>query len=283
MKTQGKCFLTSVLLHTCLLIGLFATAFLLPEKEQPKPQKFVMFSAASIEAALGRTPPPATAPQPAPEPIPQPRPEPRPEPKPETRPEPKPEPRPQPKPTPKPEPRPEPEPRKIEISFEKKEVEQPKADPEKKRREEERRRKESERKRRQALEEQRKRQQALEQSLKDLGTGISQGTELSTAPIAGSTLSQCLGMVKTAYDEAWIKPMGATRAGVVARVEVVVDADGTVTATLIRSSGDEALDASVLAAIKRVERIEGKPPEGASKEDRTFVIHFNLKDGRITQ
>ncbi len=297
MRTQGKFLFTSLLAHAGILVALLLSSTLLVPEEKPEPRQMRVVSSAALDAALSPpAPPPAPEPAPRPQPLPEPKPEPRPEPKPKpepkpepkpvSKPSPKPKPAPKPEPTPKPKPKPvakpapKPEPRpKIEISLDRKSSEQERADP----KQEERRRQAEERKRKEAREAARKRKEALERSLETLGEGISRESRLSAAPLSSSTISQCLGKIRTAYDNAWIKPMGSTASGSVVAVEVVLGEDGSVSATIKKSSGDDSLDKSVRDALGRVRKIDVKPPQGASRQDRTFVINFNLRDGRITQ
>ena len=68
-----------------------------------------------------------------------------------------------------------------------------------------------------------------------------------------------------------------------AEVRVTIASDGTVICqTIIKRSGDPAVDASVQRALDRVTTI-GRPfPEGAKEKQRTYIIPFNMKTKRGT-
>ena len=144
---------------------------------------------------------------------------------------------------------------------------------------------------RRAVEEQRRRERAaaqkrreMQQSLESLGNSLSEKSKLQADLIGGSALGNYRVHVKVAYDRAWVEPAGAGSARGVARVQVTVNTDGSIaSAKIIGYSGNQGLDQSVQDALRRVKRIERRPPSGTSVADRTFIINFNLKDGLIAE
>lgn len=84
-------------------------------------------------------------------------------------------------------------------------------------------------------------------------------------------------MLTRQIDRAWKKPPDANARGLVAMVEFVVHADGTITNVRVaRSSGNSSFDASAVEAVRSA-RGFGKPPNGQSN---TYTIPFMLDERR---
>jgi TonB family protein len=83
--------------------------------------------------------------------------------------------------------------------------------------------------------------------------------------------------VKSVYDQAWAQVPLDTVANEneIVKVRVTIASDGTViSARIIESSGDAALDASVQKTIERVTFI-APFPEGTTDQQRPYTIGFN--------
>ena len=299
-RLQKKCMLVSAGVHVALvLVLIFGPAFKTAPEKPKRVAQLNLLSAVAIEAALSQAAQKEPAPvAPAePKPVVQERPTP-PKPKPE---EPKPVPpkkveppkpvpvdvpkpkvQEKPKQLPKPKPvevKPKPKPRpKPKINFN---ATKPKVDPARERREAERLAKAR------ALDAERKkaarRQQELNESLNSLGNNLNERQNINANLVGGSALGNYRLWVKRAYDQAWVEPSDGGKSRSATRVKVVVNLDGTVSsANVIGASGNLGLDQSVRDALKRVKRIQRRPPAETTSGERTFIINFNLKDGRIT-
>ena len=93
----------------------------------------------------------------------------------------------------------------------------------------------------------------------------------------GPSYANYAQVVKSIYTHAWIAPNGVDDDEATAKVSITIARDGTViSARLIRTSGNAAVDRSVQATLDRVTFI-APFPEGAKESERTYKINFNLK------
>ena len=84
-------------------------------------------------------------------------------------------------------------------------------------------------------------------------------------------------LVMSKYKLEWSPPSGIDKSSAIAEVRVVIRRDGAVlSSSLIKSSGDPTVDASIRSTLKRVTRVP-KFPAGATEETRTYVIGFQLE------
>ena len=87
--------------------------------------------------------------------------------------------------------------------------------------------------------------------------------------------------VKLVYERAWRPPIEVPdRAGVVTARVVIARNGRVVSSELVKKSGVAALDKSVLVALGRVTIIGRSFPEGASDDQKTFLIDFDLQAKR---
>jgi TonB family protein len=103
-----------------------------------------------------------------------------------------------------------------------------------------------------------------------------------TVPGPGSQSYANYGqIVKSIYENAWNPPDSADSDEASPKVKVVISRDGSViSAHIITPSGDKALDESVQRTLDRVTFI--RPfPDGATENERTFIINFNLQAKRM--
>jgi TonB family protein len=79
------------------------------------------------------------------------------------------------------------------------------------------------------------------------------------------------------YDRAWILPDKTSKVSIDVMAHIVIEKNGQVlSASIVKPSGDLQIDKSVQRALDTVHRVA--PFEvGATNEQRSFIIHFNLK------
>jgi colicin import membrane protein len=279
-RLQKKCFLASAGLHCLLfLILLVGPAFLAPrEKPDNLPVlDFVPFRTVDALVSGGgnpeaKPPPPApvTPPQPAPPPVVAP-----------------------PAPAPRPEPEPEkvakPEPPKItrldseslepakeqknKIVVNTKPVIRNAEDLGKARARAEAREREIADARRRAA------ATAIRNAVEGIKGGTSGSTEIELKGPGGGGVpyANFLQAVKSVYANAWIVPEGVTDESATAAASVTIARDGTViSARIISSSGNTAVDRSVQTTLDRV-KYAAPLPDDAKEDQRTVTINFNVK------
>jgi protein TonB len=296
-RLQKKCMMVSAGVHVALVLVLILGPAFRTAPEKPKRVSQInLLSAVAIEAALSQASQKESIPS-EPKPIVQERPEPpnpvqeKPKPTPPKKVEPpkptpveppKPKVQEKPKVVPKPKPpevKPKPKPKpKPKINFN---ATTPKVDPAREKREAESRatKRELDAQRKNAA----KRQREMNEALDSLGDNLNQRLDINANLVGGSALGNYRLWVRTAYNKAWVQPSDGGNSRSATRVKVVVNLDGTVaSATVIGASGNQGLDQSVRDALKRVSRIQRRPPAETTTGERTFIINFNLKDGRIS-
>ncbi len=95
----------------------------------------------------------------------------------------------------------------------------------------------------------------------------------------GSAVTQefiVLDMVRQAMYRAWNQPTDIGIAGLVTRVELTFNPDGTIVGSrIISSSGNKTMDASVLRAVESVHRVSGLP-SGYLSSHRRIPVAFEL-------
>ena len=95
----------------------------------------------------------------------------------------------------------------------------------------------------------------------------------------GSAVTQefiVLDMVRQAMYRAWNQPTDIGIAGLVTRVELTFNPDGSIVGSrIISSSGNKTMDASVLRAVESVHRVSGLP-SGYLSSHRRIPVAFEL-------
>jgi protein TonB len=120
---------------------------------------------------------------------------------------------------------------------------------------------------------------ALAQAAAGIQSGLSPSTtiELKGPGGGGVPYANFLQAVKTIYTEAWLVPVGITDDSATATASITIARDGKViSASIIRFSGNSAVDQSVQATLDRV-RYAVPLPDDAKEDQRTVTINFNLK------
>jgi len=84
--------------------------------------------------------------------------------------------------------------------------------------------------------------------------------------------SRCFAFIKRAFNDAWTQPSYDEVGDAVAQVEVRLQRDGSIFGVrLVKKSGNNVLDASVLQAATTVKRIEGLTPQFLGKYDEVTI------------
>ena len=296
-KLQKKCVLATAGLHLLLLVILFLGPGFFHRQIPPDTLPTLkVIPANAVDAALNSgstaaTPAPVTPTPPAPvaTPLPEPTPTPpTPEPaKPVVTPEPAPQPDPQPtkpvepdvpdQPDDTPDPTPAPKPVKhhdisltlVERSVPKKHVHDTTAEDQA------------------AAEEKEERAAAHRRALAiarvtgSIEHNLTESTEVTVPGPGAQSYANYGQIVKSIYENAWNPPDSADSDDASPKVRVVISRDGSViSAHIITPSGDKDLDDSVQRTLDRVTFI--RPfPEGATENQRSYIINFNLKAKRM--
>lgn len=125
------------------------------------------------------------------------------------------------------------------------------------------------------------RQAAFNRVIGNLETGLSTGTEVSIPGPGAGTFVNYGEAVRIAYTQAWIPPADVTDDNATAKVSVTIARDGSViSARLQTPSVSATVDRSVEQTLRRVKFI-APFPDGATDDERTFIIKFNLKAKRL--
>jgi periplasmic protein TonB len=299
-RLQKKCLIGSAGCHLLLLVILLVGPAFLAAHRKPADDLPVLdfIPAMAVDAKMSgggtpnATPPPpkpvVTPPAPAPQPPVQPKPV-----------EPPPEPRPEPKPeksfieklfTPEP---PKPDPEAIDTSSDKKVVVKPTAKPKievsnklvkrtaTKDTSEEDAKAEARAEARAEAKAAAARAKAYSSAVASLRSNLSSTTHVDVPGPGGASYANYSQIVKSIYTQAWIAPDGVSDDEATAKVTIVVARDGSIiSARVTDPSGDAAVDRSVREALRRVDSLPAFP-EGATDDQRTFIINFNLKAKRL--
>ncbi len=119
------------------------------------------------------------------------------------------------------------------------------------------------------------RARALRNAIRNLKKNLSPGTTIDMPGNSSAAYANYADAVKSVYDQAWTLPNAIANDNEIVKVTVTIASDGTViSARIIDSSGDAALDASVQKTLERVTFI-APFPEGTTDKQRTYTISFN--------
>jgi TonB family protein len=114
--------------------------------------------------------------------------------------------------------------------------------------------------------------------LRAVKRGFKDGTVVEPYGPGGKAYAPYAAFVKVVYDNAWsVDGLTDDGATCVARVTIARDGD-VLSARIITPSGNSTLDRSVQRVLNSVRTI-GRPfPQGATENERSFTINFNLKN-----
>jgi protein TonB len=121
------------------------------------------------------------------------------------------------------------------------------------------------------------RARVLRNAVRNLKRNFSPGTTVDMPGNSSAAYANYADAVKSIYDQAWAQVPLDTIANEneIVKVSVTIASDGTViSARIIESSGDAALDASVQKTLERVTFI-APFPEGTTDKQRIYAIGFN--------
>jgi TonB family protein len=127
----------------------------------------------------------------------------------------------------------------------------------------------------------RRRALAFDRVTHSLDSNLSGSTDVSVPGPGSQSYANYGQIVKSIYENAWNPPDSADNDEASPKVRVVISRDGSViSAHIIEPSGDKALDESVQRTLDRVTFI--RPfPDGATENERSYIINFNLKAKRM--
>lgn len=122
---------------------------------------------------------------------------------------------------------------------------------------------------------------AVDSAIRSLRDGLSTGTTVAIPGPGGAAYANYAQVVKSIYTQNWIAPDDASDDTATAKVSVTIARDGSVSeAHIIKPSGSAAVDRSVRETLNRV-RFIAPFPDGATDDERKFIINFNLKAKRL--
>ena len=109
---------------------------------------------------------------------------------------------------------------------------------------------------------------------------ITSATEIDMPGNSSVAYANYAAVVKSVYEQEWVPPDDVQNDDANVKVTVTIARDGTViSARVLTPSGDAGVDASVQRTLDRVTFI-APFPEGATEQERTYTINFNLKAKR---
>jgi TonB family protein len=120
---------------------------------------------------------------------------------------------------------------------------------------------------------------AISQAVAGIQNGLSGDTtiELKGPGGGGAPYANWMQAVKSVYERAWVLPDGITDNSATTEVSVTIARDGRVlSSSIVRSSGNSAVDHSVQLTLDRV-RYAAPLPDDAKEDQRTVSINFNVK------
>jgi TonB family protein len=118
------------------------------------------------------------------------------------------------------------------------------------------------------------------QGLQEVRRGFADGTVVTPFGPGGLAYAPYAAFVKEVYDDAWrVDDLTDETSTCVARVTIARDGE-VLSARILTPSGNSVLDRSVQRALNSVRSIGHAFPAGATEQERTFTINFNLKSKR---
>ncbi|HTQ51436.1 MAG TPA: TonB family protein [Candidatus Acidoferrales bacterium] len=118
---------------------------------------------------------------------------------------------------------------------------------------------------------------ALRKAIRSLKQNFSPGTTVDMPGNSSVAYANYASAVKSVYDQAWAQvPLdNVANENENVKATITIASDGTViSARIVDSSGDGALDASVQKTLERVSYV-APFPEGSTDKQRTYTINFN--------
>jgi TonB family protein len=127
-----------------------------------------------------------------------------------------------------------------------------------------------------------KRRRAIQQALNNLQTGLEvktsqQRSVVDTKGDGGEAYADYNSVIQSIYFHAWTTPDNVANKLAQAKVKLVLSRDGSIlSADIIDSSGESAVDKSVERALRSVTHVPSFPSTSHDQQ-RTFYILFNLE------
>jgi TonB family protein len=124
---------------------------------------------------------------------------------------------------------------------------------------------------------------ALRKAIKNLKQNFSPSTTVDMPGNSSVAYANYASAVKSVYEQAWLLPNSIASDNENVKVTVTIASDGTViSARIVDSSGDDALDASVQRTLERVTFV-APFPDGSTDKQRTYTINFNPQLKRMLE
>ncbi len=121
------------------------------------------------------------------------------------------------------------------------------------------------------------RSEAFNSAVRNLESHFSSSTHVEMPGSSSVSYASYASIIRSIYTRAWEPPNDAANDLANIKVRITVSRDGSVEASeILEPSGDPAVDASVQRTLDRVTFI-APFPEGATENQKTFIINFNLK------
>jgi len=131
---------------------------------------------------------------------------------------------------------------------------------------------------------QRKREQqakAFRDAMRSIQKNASSATTVEMPGTSSVSYANYASIVKSIYEREWTPPDSSASDDANVKVKVVISRDGSVeSATIIGASGDSSVDGSVQRTLDHVTFI-APFPDGATENEKTFILNFNLKAKRM--
>lgn len=125
------------------------------------------------------------------------------------------------------------------------------------------------------------RARAIRTALNNIKANTSSSTTIEMPGTGSVSYANYASVVKSIYEREWETPQDASNDEANTRVSITIRRDGTVISShILTPSGDSKVDASVQQTLDRVNFI-APFPDGATENEKEFIIVFNLKLKRM--
>lgn len=123
---------------------------------------------------------------------------------------------------------------------------------------------------------------ALRQAANTIRNSTSASMEIKMPGTSSVAYANYSSIVRTVYTLAWQAPDSVNNDEANVQVSVTIARDGRViSARIIEKSGDTSVDRSVQNTLDRVVDMDRPFEDGATENERTYIINFNLKAKRM--
>jgi protein TonB len=122
---------------------------------------------------------------------------------------------------------------------------------------------------------------AFRDAMRSIQKNASSATTVEMPGTSSVSYANYASIVQSIYTREWTPPDSSASDNANVKVKIVISRDGSViSATIIGASGDSSVDGSVQRTLDHVTFI-APFPDGATENEKTFVLNFNLKAKRM--